>query len=342
MLMKINLKFKYRFGFAFTTVFACCFLFVSFCSASDNDTLAPVSSLKSFEKELQNVQNRNTVIGIENIYQNIFDQYVEKQGMRYFSIDGLSSVGKTTFTYNMAQYFKNKGYNPVIIHLDNYNPFGVKKMEKITNRIRRILYSVIKSKGIKIFTTFDFAKIFNVIDRLAEIKASKKDDILEEQYLTVIYNNKDFGSTDNVLIDDKTVVLFEGTFVARQLARFPLIDKFIMLRSDVERQMKSHKARTLQGIKRSLNPSSKNFLKEIGANILRYFWYPAIYSNFFAPHYYQVYRPYVDKYTDMEIDNTDFAYPVMNVRQRQNVSLDIDKNTLPPHKNSHLLVSQAV
>lgn len=340
--MNISAKNKSKFFMAFLAAFCCCFFYASPCVEASNDTLAPVSSLNKFAEELDAISRDKKVIGIENIYENIFEQYIEKQGMRYFSVDGLSSVGKTTFTYNMAQYFKKKGYHPVIIHLDNYNPFGVKKIDKINNRIKRILYSVIKHKGIKIFTAFDFAKIFDVIDRLEEIKRKKKDDVLEEQNLTVIYGNKDFGRTDNVLIDDKTIVLFEGTFVASQLARTSLIDKFIMLGSDVERQMKSHKLRTLQGIKRSLNPKNENFLKEIGSNILRYFWYPAIYSNFFAPHYYQVYRPYVEDYTDIEIDNTDFAYPIMTVRQRKNVSLDTDKEILSSKANGYLLTSTAV
>lgn len=304
--------------------------------------LAPVSSLFEFYNHIEYVLNHEETVGAKNIYKYIHRKYIQDKNMAYFSVDGLSSVGKTTFTYGMAKYLRERGYKPVVIHLDNYNPFGKTMAEKIPNRIRRILYSIIESKGEKVFTEFDFDDMSDVVNRLVEIKASGKKTVLHEPNLTVFDELGKSGRANQAVIDKNTVVLFEGTFVAHQLAKTNLIDKYIMLSADMERQMKSHKQRTLSIIKRMLNPFNRGKWSEsLSIQIMRYYWYPFLYSNFFAPHYYNVYRPAVDKYTDIHVDNTNFALPLMVVNEVEPEAFEVSSVSDNADAKLSTLVAQA-
>lgn len=194
-------------------------------------------------------------------------------GKRIIGINGIDTAGKTKFSEDYARFLSSRGYQCVVIHMDDYhNPLVVRR-----------------SGNNEIDAYYDHA--FNFAQLIREVlEPLKRHGHIEKDVLCLNVDTDTYENTISYKIDSDSVVLLEGVLLFRPPI-LEYLDGRIFLLIDFDEMMKRARLRDVPKY-------GEAFMQK--------------YINRYLPvqeRYLKEYRP--DMNCDILIDNNDYEHPII-------------------------------
>lgn len=147
---------------------------------------------------------------INGIYKEIAAQIINKKQSNkpmIVGINGVDTAGKSTFTKELARYLFKVGFKSQVISIDDFH-----NSSNIRNKEKDPIISYLNN-------AFDLAKIENEI-----MKPIVSENKLDTELLLLNLERDEFVNDKKYVVDEDTIVLFEGVLLYRQ----PLNEYFNM------------------------------------------------------------------------------------------------------------------